>query len=170
MLNGTFEKNKVIVEGEGIKNLFNNGWYGNIENNKLILDLFEAAFLLERGKIEIFKDNEKIKIDEFFGICCNLDKSFMYKYSVYSDLRNRGLTVRAGYIGTDFKVYERGAKPNKNEKIKWIVFVSSEEYPCILEQLGKAIKLSQNIRATAVWAVVDTDLDVTYYIINSIIP
>ena len=51
-----------------------------------------------------------------------------------------------------------------------IVFASAEDYPCELAQLEKAMKLAQNIRAVALWAVVDNDTDCTFYIINEVKP
>ncbi|MBL7160122.1 MAG: hypothetical protein ISS95_01010, partial [Candidatus Aenigmarchaeota archaeon] len=88
----------------------------------------------------------------------------------YRDLRERGLPVRTGFKDSDFRVYDRGAKPGKGNKIKWIVFAAAEDYPCKMEQLGKAIKLSENIKATALWGIVDNDTDCTFYIINSTSP
>lgn len=78
--------------------------------------------------------------------------------------------MRSGFKGSDFRVYDRGAKAGEAEKVKWIVFAANEDEPAALEQLGKAIKLAANIRALALWAVVDNDLDVTYYIINELVP
>ncbi|MFQ6009606.1 MAG: tRNA-intron lyase [Candidatus Aenigmatarchaeota archaeon] len=158
------KEDKVIVE-EG-EELYEQGWYGNLEGKKLILDLVEAVLLMERAKIEL-KDMD---FKEFFHYCSKIDPRFTARYAVYRDLRDRGLPVRTGFKGSDFRVYERGAKPKKQGKVKWIVFAEAEDYPCEMEKLGKAIKLGKNIRAVALWAIVDNDLDVTYYIINSISP
>lgn len=163
-------KDKVFVEDPSGKELYETGWYGNWKKDKLELDLVEAALLSERGKVEVFLNKKKMGFEAFFHYCAGLDPRFIARYIVYKDLRDRGLPVRMGFKGSDFRVYERGAKPGKAEKVKWIVFASAEDYICALEQLGKAIKLAQNIRALALWAVVDNDTDVTYYKINSISP
>ena len=165
------EGDVVVVEGEEAVELFNSGWFGNLEDKKIVLSLIEAFFLLERGRIEIFDGKKWLSIKEFQALCNSKQNDFMFRYAVYRDIRERGLVARIGFSGTDFRVYERGAKPSKAEtKIKWVVFCSGEEYDCELERLGNAIRLSHNIRCTALWAVVDSDLDVTYYIINEITP
>jgi len=155
---------KIIAEGEEAKELFERGMYGKWKDDKLELSLIEACLLLERGRIEIIDESgNKKDFKDFFHLCAK-DPRFVCKYTVYKDLRERGLPVKLGFRGSDFRVYERGAKPDS--PTKWIIFAAAEDYPCEIEQLGKAIKLAQNIRATALWAVVDNDTDVTYYIIN----
>jgi tRNA splicing endonuclease len=85
-------------------------------------------------------------------------------------MRERGLPIRMGFKECDFRVYDRGAKPSNSKPIKWIVFCSAEDYPCKINQLERAIKLSKNIKATALWAVVDNDNSITYYIISELNP
>ena len=154
---------KVIAEGEEVEELYEKG-YGKLKNGVLELNFIEACLLLERGRIEI----KELSFEDFFQLAAK-NQRFVCRYIVYKDLRERGLPVRLGFKGCDFRVYERGAKPDSS-KVKWIVFAAAEDYPCEIEQLGKAIKLAQNIRTTALWAIVDNDTDVTYYIINSIKP
>ena len=50
----------IIWDKEEANNIFNNGWYGEFEGEKLELALVEAALLLEREKIEILKGKKKI--------------------------------------------------------------------------------------------------------------
>jgi tRNA-intron endonuclease, archaea type len=162
MLKAELDGNKVFVEDT---ELFDNGWYGKKKGDGTVLNLVEAAFLFERGKIEI----AGFSLDEFTAHCAN-DEGFMTKYTVYRNLRERGLPVRMGFKDCDFRVYERGANSVRAETIKWIVFAEAEDYACKLDKLNKAIKLSKNIRATAIWAIADNDQDVTYYIISSVDP
>jgi tRNA-intron endonuclease len=163
-------KDTVLIGDPSGKELYESGWYGDLKGDKVELALIEAALLSERGKIEVVLDGTKLPFKNFFAKCAEQDPRFTARYTVYKDLRDRGLPVRVGFQGSDFRVYERGAKPDKAESIKWIVFASAEDYECALEQLGKAIKLAKNIRALALWAVVDNDNDVTYYIIGSVSP
>lgn len=170
MADAKLVENKVIVEDKELVGELNEGLYGKLEEGKIKLDLVEAVLLCERQRIEIYKEDKKINFEEFLHFCSENDPRFMTRYFVYRDLRERGLPVKIGFKGCDFRVYERGAKPGKAESVKWIVFAASEDYPCALEQLGKAIKLAQNIKAEALWAVVDNDADVTHYLINTCLP
>ncbi len=170
MMEAKLAEDRVIIDDPAGKELHESGWYGNVEDGKLVLDLMEAVLLVERGRIEIASGEKKLNFNEFYHYVSTREERFLARYNVYRDLRERGLPVRTGFRGSDFRVYERGAKAGQAENVKWIVFAASEDYPAALEQLGKAIKLAQNIRALALWAVVDNDLDVTYYIINELVP
>lgn len=171
MIEARLEGKKVVAKGEEAKELYENGWYGKLADEKLELELVEAALLCERGRIEITDEaGTKLSFKDFFHACSERDERFSARYVVYKDLRERGLPVRTGFKGSDFRVYERGVKPSKAEQVKWIVFAETEDYPCKFELLEKASKLAQNIRTIALWAIVDDDMDCTYYIISEIAP
>ncbi len=167
-MQGRIEDIKVIVEDKEGKEYFDNGWYGNIKSGNLELSLVEALLLQERGRLEVFIKNKKLSFSDFYHYCCSKINNFTNLYYVYKDMRERGLPVRVGFKGMDLRVYDRGAKPNKAEKVKWIVFVASEDYPSDFSMLERATKLSQNIKTTALWAVVDNDTDITYYAVNEL--
>ena len=161
-MDAEFRNGKVLLPNG--KELHDKG-FGKMEENVLVLDPIEALFLLERGRIKILSDTRELNNKNFLKICCSSDPRFEVKYTVYKDLKLRGFHVRPGFEGSDFRVYEKSSA-EKRKKIKWIVFCNSEDSPCNLDQLARAVKLAKNIRTTALWAVVDNDSDVTYYIIN----
>ncbi|MDD5416902.1 MAG: tRNA-intron lyase [Candidatus Aenigmarchaeota archaeon] len=171
MVNGELINDKVVIYDEPeAQSIFNNGWYGIIGERKLELALIEAALLYERKRIVIVKDDKEFGLEKFFKYCNKMDKRFNERYAVYKDLRDRGLPVRTGLkFGCDFRVYERGIKPLKkgpkeeSEHTKWIVFAVSEEYACSFHELARSVRLAHNIRANMLWAVVDSDKNVTYY-------
>lgn len=153
--------NKVIVKGT---ELFENGWYGKKVKGNTVLSFIEACLIMERGRIEI----AGYPFKKFFEFCSKKDKNFVTKYVVYRDLRERGLPVRMGFKDCDFRVYERGAK-KRGEGLKWIVFTTSEDRQCKINVLGRMSKLSKNIRAESLLAVVDNDTDVTYYKVSELL-
>ena len=53
------EERVIIWDKEGAKDIFENGWYGELFEDRLELALVEAMLLLERGKIEIAKGKKK---------------------------------------------------------------------------------------------------------------
>jgi tRNA-intron endonuclease len=169
-MEGRLAEDRVVIDDPAGKELHESGWYGNLEGETLVLELLEAVLLAERGRIEVGSAGKKMSFAELYRYAAAHDPRFVARYAVYYDLRERGLPVRSGFKGSDFRVYDRGAKTGEAEKVKWIVFAANEDEPAALEQLGKAIKLAANIRALALWAVVDNDLDVTYYIINELVP
>jgi len=174
MIKGELINDRVFVFDEAsAQNLFNTGWYGNISKKGLELSLIEAALLYEREKLEIYEKKKKMTFVRFLKYCNKKDDRFNVRYLVYKDLRDRGLPTRTGLkFGCDFRVYERGIKPVKKgpkeekEHTKWIVFAVSENYTCSFHELSRSVRLAHNIRANMLWAVVDSDNNVTYYEIN----
>jgi tRNA-intron endonuclease len=171
------EEKVIIWDKEAANNIFNNGWYGELLEDRLELALVEAALLMERQKIEIVKGKKKIDFQKFFKHALKIDPRFKARYTVYKDLRERGLPVRTGFkFGCDFRVYERGVTPIKkgpkqaHEHTKWIVFAVPEDYNCSFQELSRSVRLAHNIRAHMLWAVIDNEGDVTYYEINYISP
>jgi len=171
------EDRVIVWDKEGANEIFENGWYGELLEDRLELALVEAMSLLERGKIKIAKDKKKMSLKDFHDHCLKTDSRFHTRYVVYKDLRERGLPVRTGFkFGCDFRVYERGVSPLKkgpkaaHEHTKWIVFCVPEDYTCSFHELSRTVRLAHNIRASMLWAVVDSDNDVTFYQITYISP
>lgn len=171
------EDRVIIWDKADAKKIFESGWYGELLEDRLELSLVEATFLLERKKIKIKKDRKKISLKKIYKHSQKIDPRFIIRYTVYKDLRERGLPVRTGFkFGCDFRVYKRGVMPIKkgpkapHEHTKWIVFCVSEDYTCSFQELSRAVRLAHNIRANMLWAVVDNEGDVTFYSISYISP
>lgn len=171
-------ENKVILWNKSeAKNIFDSGWYGEIQDDRLELSLLEAALLLQRKKIEIKKGSKKMSFKAFYKFALGIDPRFNVRYTVFKDLRERGLPTRTGFkFGCDFRIYERGVKPLKkgpkaaHEHTKWIVFAIPEDYICSFQELSRAVRLAHNIRSNMLWAIVDNDNNVTYYEVSYISP
>jgi len=176
--NGELFENKVIIwDTKNSQRVFQNGWFGEILDDRLELSLLEAGLLLEKGRIEIKKGKTKMSFKKFFKYALENDTRFSIRYAVYKDLKDRGLPTRTGFkFGCDFRIYERGVIPKKkgpkaaHEHTKWIVFSVSEDYVCSFHELSRAVRLAHNIRANMLWAVVDGDNNVTYYEVSYISP
>jgi len=172
------EENRAVIWGkEDANQIFNDSWFGELFDDRLELSLVETTFLLERKRIDVRRNGKKISLKELYKHCQNIDPRFIIKYSVYKDLRERGLPVRTGFkFGCDFRVYERGVTPVKkgpkaqHEHTKWIVFCVAEDYACSFQELSRAVRLAHNIRSHMLWAVVDNEGDCTYYQITYLSP
>jgi tRNA-intron endonuclease len=181
---GELIEDRVIIWDRDSVILYDESGYGKPlpeENpDRLELDLIEAAFLLEKGKIRVFvKENgkkRKIEFDELMKIGSEKVHQFHPQFIVYSDLRNRGYLVKTGYkFGAHFRLYERGVKLKRgpkapHEHTKAIVHCVPEEAAFSLPEMSRAVRLAHNIRATMWWAVVDKEGDVTYYQITRVLP
>lgn len=183
-LDGELSENRVIIWNSSAVSIYDESGYGKPlseeKPDRLELELAEALYLLERGKIKVFvkKKNRKktIKFKELMKFAVDTIPQFHAQYVVYRDLRERGYLVKTGFkFGTHFRVYDRGVKLKRGPKTarehtKWIVHAVAEEAAFSLPELSRAVRLAHNIRATMLWAVVDKESDVTYYLVQRITP
>jgi len=167
-----------IWDGEDAEKVHDELYYGKyVEENYLELSLVEAMHLYERGELDLTEDGEKLSRDQAFQTFSGKDEEFDHKYAVYSDLRERGYIVKTGFkFGTHFRVYPRGVNPYKEgpkedrEHTKWIVHAVPENYNQNYQEMSRAVRLAQNIRAKMLWAVVDSEREVTYYQVGRVTP
>ena len=176
MIKGELIEQRVIVfeKSEDTDKLVESG-YGKLLDDKLELGLVEAMYLVNKDKLEV-KNKKKMKKNDLLKYCEDNERNFHARLVVYTDLRERGFVVKTGFkFGCDFRVYARGVKIKKgpkeaHEHTKWVVHAIPEGFTCSFPELSRAVRLAQNIRTEMVWAVVDTDGDVTYYVIKRITP
>jgi len=157
---------KVIVWDKRAEKLFEKEFTGRFDDEKLELSLIEAAYLLEKKMITI----ESSSLKKFLSYCKKQDPRFDLRFTVYKDLRKRGLPTRTGFkFGCDFRVYEKGIKPLKRgpkeakEHTKWVVFAVPINYKLSYPELSRAARLAHNIRAKMIWGLVDKKNRVSYY-------
>ncbi len=164
-------EDKVFIwDRNAAKNIFETDFYGKLKEDRLELALIEAAFLLEKGRIEVLDDGRSVKFDDFYKYCSDIDPRFRERYVVFRDLRERGLPTKTGFkFGCDFRVYNRGVSPLKrghkqaHEHTKWIVFAVPKKFVCGFQELSRAVRLAHNIRANMLWAVVDEEGKARYF-------
>ena len=159
------------LKGDKIKETHSEDYYGKIKENKLVLAPVEAVHLLERNLIDV-----ENTFDEAYDYFAEHDSDFEQKYAAYSDLRERGLIIKTGFkFGAHFRVYSRGVNPYKDDKgrkehTKFIVHAVRENEDMSFQEMSRAVRLANNIRAKMLWAVVDTEKDVTYYEVGHTTP
>ncbi len=181
---GELTENRVIVWSRDAIALYDDSGYGKPipeENpNRLELDLIEACYLVEKGKIKVYKKDEGKKnflvLSDLVDYASKNINQFYTQYIVYRDLRERGYLVKTGFIfGAHFRLYERGVKLKRgpkapHEHTKAVVHAVPEEAAFSLPEMSRAVRLAHNIRATFWWAVVDRENKVTYYEIKRLTP
>jgi len=130
-------------------------YYGRLRGGGLELSFVEAAFLIERDRLET-----SISLKEFLKRASSIQPSVDLKYIVYKDLRERGYYVQPSV--TDFRLYPRGGRPGEGAASSY-VYVLSERIPIRFADLVQKVKLTQSVRKKMLLAVVDGESDLTYY-------
>jgi tRNA-intron endonuclease len=130
-------------------------YYGRLKGDALELSLVEAAFLVERERLDL-----GITLKEFFKEASSVQPYFDLKYVVYKDLRERGYYIKPSV--TDFRLYPRGGRPGEGPATAY-VYVLSERISVPFVDLVKKVKLVQKLRKKMLLAVVDGESDLTFY-------
>lgn len=161
---GNLVGNKVVVEDAKEANkLYNRGRYGALEGEKLTLSLVEALYLVERGKLRVFKGEQELDYDSLLKLAADLEPRFWVRYCVYRDIRRRGyITKTALKYGADFRVYDRGDVPGKDHA-KWILFAVNENDMFDWKRFAAMNRVAHSVRKCLLIGVVDDEGDVTYY-------
>ncbi len=181
---GEMIENRVVIwDTDGVM-LYDESGYGKPlpeeTPDRIELDLVEATYLVERGKLKVStkEDGKKKKLEfkDLMEIGSKAVNEFHPQFLVYRDLREKGYLVKTGYkFGAHFRVYERGVKLKRgpkapHEHTKFVVHAVPVESAFSLPEMSRAVRLAQNIRATFVWAIVDSEADVTFYEIKRLTP
>jgi len=164
------DKGFKVFDEESAEEIHKEKYYGKIlGDGSLQLSPCEALHLMERD-VEFRIDGEVLGRQDAFEIFCGVDDEFSYKYAAYSDLRERGYIVKSGFkFGAHFRVYPRGVNPYKDgdkrerEHTKYVVHAVPENHTLSFQEMSRAVRLANNIRADMLWAVNDTEDQVTYY-------
>jgi tRNA-intron endonuclease len=164
------DKGLKVFDEEAGEEIHSEKYYGKIlEDGTLQLSPCEALHLMDRDTVFVV-DGEELNRQDAYERFCEIDDEFPYKFPAYSDLRERGYIVKSGFkFGAHFRVYPRGVNPYKSgdkrerEHTKYVVHAVPENHTLSFQQMSRAVRLANNIRADMLWAVNDTEDQVTYY-------
>jgi len=135
----------------------------------LKLDLMEAIYLVESGRLEVESDGGKRDASHLMRLAHKNFEGFEIRYLVYRELRSRGYVVKLGQPPLDFRVFPRGGTPNKTPS-KWWVAAISERRTFDLARLLEDLDRTADVRKKLLLAVVDEESDVTYYDVKRVVP
>ncbi len=156
--------NRVFIPDiEDSKELWSLGFYGKplgIAKPKepdfdkpLILDLLEAVYLMEKGILKVYSDDEELSLDDLIDIARKNYVDFDLRYLVYKDLREHGFVVISGLkFGVDFAVYRKG--PGL-EHAPFLVDVIKAGSRVSGDELVRAGRLATSVRKRFIYAIVD---------------
>ncbi len=152
----------VLSKAQGAK-LYKEGFFGkpvNVHKPKdtevdapLELSIFEANYLLEKGRISVEQDGRAIPSEELLQLSRASFRLFDELYAVYKDLREKGYVVRPGMkFGSDFAVYEYGPGIDHAPFVIHVLPSSAEVDPIEIVRAGR---LSHTVRKKFILATLD---------------
>ncbi|MBI4399771.1 tRNA-intron lyase [Candidatus Micrarchaeota archaeon] len=167
----TLLKDKIIEnDPETISYLVERGFGELHRDTLLLLSPVEALYLSENKKIDIIQKGKKIKFPKLLDILSPKDKDLGNRYLVFKDLRGKGYIARTGLkYGSHFRVYTKGIRVGEGHST-WLIHVVPENYHTSIYELSRAIRLAHSVRKQMIFAIVDSEGDITYYELERITP
>lgn len=158
-----FSGERVFSNAKDAFDLYSKSRFGEHSNGKVYYSLVEAAYLLERKKLQLFDGKKKLTFNAFLEKAKKLEPNFWTRYCVFRDMRSRGYIVKTALkFGADFRVYERGIKPGE-EHAKWILFPVYETSSLTWHEFAAKNRVAHSTRKNLLIGIVDDEGDVTYY-------
>ena len=143
--------------------LFEKSRFGEKVDGKIRYSFYEALFLVEKNKMDVFSKNKMIPPLELAKKMQRYDKRINVKYSVFKDLRTKGYTVKTALkFGADFRIYEKGKKPGE-EHAKWVVFCDFESNKLTWHEFSAKNRVAHSTKKNLLLAIVDEEGSITYY-------
>ncbi len=166
-LKGILKDDGILIPStEDIEGLISRG-YGVEAEGGLMLELYEALYLLSRNIIEVTnRDGETVTFQDVLDRFRELDENAWVRYIIYRDLRSRGYVVREGFGGVDFRVYERGRYGEGTAK--YMVIGVREGKPLRVEELAKTLNNIQSLKKILILAVLNRRGEVVYYSLSKL--
>jgi len=153
----------VVRDEKEASQVYNKGFYGYpLSGGTLELDMLEACYLLETGRMEILRDRKPLTFSDMIKLSASSCDGFEIHYIVYRDLRQRGYVVKPDSGGFDFRVFPRGGTPTTSQTKYWVLAVAERslfDMTGFLEEMAK----SERTRKELLLAIVDEEGDITYY-------
>lgn len=161
---GELVKDSVIIrDPTEASQIYNKGYYGYpLPGGGLELELMEAIYLIECGRLEVLRDGEPLPLERLVASASTTHRDFEIKHIVYRDLRGRGYLVKPAGEEFDFRVFPRGGTPNSTQTKNWVVAIS-ERSLFKISPFMEGMKLSERTRKDLLIAIVDEEGDITYY-------
>jgi len=157
--------NTLTENSNEARELYNQTRYGTLlDSGKLQLSLLESLYLLERGKIEVYKTkNKKLEFDEFVKKAKKTEPNFWTRYCVFKDIRNRGYIIKTALkFGADFRVYDRGIKPGEDHA-RWVIYPVNEGSTLTWYEFAAKNRVAHSTRKRLLIGVVDDENSVSYW-------
>ena len=168
---GELVDDRVIVDDPAeASGVYNRGFFGAPQSGGgLELNLLEAVYLVEGGRLDIRRRGRTVSARELFRAASASIDAFEIRYLVYRDLRSRGYVVEARGGPVDFQVYPRGGAPKKTPSKYWVRALSERAVFDLAELLGRAEEAAA-VRKTLLLGLVDEESDLTYYSVREAHP
>ena len=164
-------KFKAVFNGDNVSSnkkeafsLYEKSRFGESKDGKIVYSVVEAIYLLEKGKIDLYKDSKKLNYDKFLTLIKKKDSKLLAKYVVFKDMRNKGYIVKTALkFGAEFRVYDKGIHPGEDHA-RWILYPVKESEKLNWQEFSAKSRVAHSTKKNLLIGIVDEEEDVTYYV------
>jgi len=140
------------------QSLNSKGFGSKVSSSVFELDVFEVLFLIDKGKVEVFRGKRNLSFDNI----SKLKKVDIKDFIVYRDLKKKGYCVKSGLkYGFVFRVYDKGIKVGDDHAL-WLVEPMLEGLKLTVRDIAGKNRVAHSARKKMLFAIVDNEGDVTY--------
>ena len=134
-----------VYDGRQIADLRNEAYYGKEYGGVLQLSLIESCYLASEGELTVKDTAGKTLSDyDLKSAGRHSQDGFGYRLKAYSDLRKRGLLVKAGFkYGTHFRLYT--ASPDECHA-RYLVHAVPASMTAVWPEISRVVRLSGGVR------------------------
>lgn len=156
-LNGT---TFFIPDEKDFQKLSSKGFGYVVSKNSFALLSYEALYLQEKGKVEIFQGKYELTTEHLFRkreIDCD-------EYLVFKDLVSKGYRVKSGFkYGFSFRVYTKEKKNYFKDHAYWLVKILHDYEHMPTKDLASAGRVAHSTKKKVLLAVLDSEKSISYY-------
>jgi len=170
LIRAVFSGENIVSSAKEAKDLYGNRLFGEYFDKKVHYSLPEALYLVEKKKIEVYKNSRKLGFSTLMEAAKRIDKKIQVKFSVFRDLRDKGYILKTALkFGAEFRVYDKGSRPGKKHA-KWILYPVSESDELTWHDFSAKNRVAHSTKKNLLVAVVDSEGGITYYEVGWIRP
>lgn len=143
---GRLIRDRVFVfDRDDVEALRQYGFYGKAMVDAMQLSLIEACHLVAKGRLTVLdQDDEELDFDDLIGIGESMQDEFRIRYTVFADLRERGLVVKTGFkYGTHFRVYQ--SSPDETHA-RYLVHAVTDDGIRMWPEISRTVRLSGGVK------------------------
>lgn len=146
--------------------LYEKSKFGERNKDKIEYSIIEALFLVEEGRMQVYKNSREITSEQLVKIAAKTDKRVYIKFPVYKVLRKKGYIIKTALkFGADFRVYDKGVKP-REDHAKWLLYPVKESELQSWYDFAAKNRVAHAARKNLLIGILDEEGDVTFYEIN----
>ena len=145
-----------------MEELYEKGYVERVPSGEYVMPSVTAVHLLEQDKIAVKQDNREVTALEILEDSVRASPDNILRYFVFKDLRTKGRLAKVELNTPFIRLYPRGGRVGETPATT-LIYCISEDKPVRQSEILEKIKYAQVARKSLVFAVIDDEMNISYY-------